>query len=135
MQPETRLVLANDLRELTRVNELANSFLERCGIAPRTTYVTRLALEEVLSNVIRHGYADTRRHEISVRLRVDDGTVEFQIVDDGREFDPNSAPEVDLHASLEERKVGGLGVHLLRTMASEVRYHRTGGKNHLDVRI
>ena len=56
-------------------------------------------------------------------------------MDDGREFDPLSAPEVDVHAPLEERTVGGLGIHLLRNMVSEIRYERSGGRNHLRLRI
>jgi len=135
MQPEIRLTLPNDLEELARVNELASSFLERHGIAPDTVYVTNLALEEVLSNVIRHGYEDANRHEISVRLRIDAGRVELQVVDDGRAFDPLSAAEVDVLAPLEERPVGGLGIHLLRKMASHVRYERANGRNQLHVRI
>jgi anti-sigma regulatory factor (Ser/Thr protein kinase) len=129
------LTLPNDLRELHRVNEVANAFLERRGIAHETVYVTNLAIEEILSNVIKYGYADTGRHEISVSLRVDDGQVELQVVDDGRQFDPMSAPEVDVCVPLEERHVGGLGIHLLRTMATRVRYRRTEGRNHLSVRI
>jgi serine/threonine-protein kinase RsbW len=135
MQKETHLTLTNDLRDLVRVNAAANEFLERCGIAPAATYATSLALEEVLSNVIRHGYEDAGRHVISVSLRVGEAGVELQVVDDGRAFDPLSAPQVDLDAPLEERAVGGLGLHLLRGMASDVRYRRSGGRNHLYVRI
>lgn len=135
MHEEIRFVLRNDLRELARAGDLANALLERGGIASPEVYATQLALEEILSNVIRHGYQDAEQHEISVRLLVGDGKVELQIEDDGREFDPLSAPEVDLGVPLEERRVGGLGIHLVRRMASEIRYRRSGGKNHTQVLI
>jgi anti-sigma regulatory factor (Ser/Thr protein kinase) len=135
MHDMIRFTLANDLRELVRVNALANAFLEQLGSAEEIVYVTNLALEEVLSNVIRHGYEDSARHEIAVCLRAGDGGLDLQFVDDGREFDPTPVPAVDVHAPLEERQVGGLGIHLLRTMAREIRYQRTGGKNHLQVSI
>ncbi len=135
MYEELRLTIPNDLGELARVNELANSLLERRGVAEETVYATNLALEEVLSNVIRHAFEDRAQHEISLHLRVGEGGVELQFVDDGREFDPLSAPEVDVDAPLEERTVGGLGIHLLRTMVSEIRYQRAGGRNHLQLRI
>jgi len=135
MHEELRFELPNDLRELARVDALAGAFLERQQVEPHVLYATRLVLEEALSNVIRHGYADEERHEISVCLRVRGGSVELSVEDDGREFDPLSAREVDVRAPLEERPTGGLGLHLLRSMASEVRYQRTAGRNLLLVRI
>jgi serine/threonine-protein kinase RsbW len=135
MHEMIRLTLPNDLAELARVNESARSFLEQRGVGPEMMYVTHLALEEILSNVIRYGYDDRERHEISVCLRAGDGTIELQVVDDGREFDPLSAPPVDVAAPLEERRVGGLGIHLLRTLTSEILYRRADGRNHLKVRI
>ena len=105
------------------------------GVGERGCYAAALALEELLSNVIRHGYGDGARHEISVRLRAEPGGVELELVDDGREFDPSSAPEVDLAAPLEDRSVGGLGIHLVRRMARDIRYERTDGRNRLRVSL
>jgi serine/threonine-protein kinase RsbW len=135
MHQEIRLKLQNDLRELARVNQLASDFLARESLPEETVYATHLALEEILSNVIRHGYTEAGRHEISVRLRLEAGEVDLVVEDDGREFDPLSAPGVDLDVPLEQRRVGGLGIHLLRKMASEIRYRRVDGRNHLRVRI
>lgn len=135
MKRELRLTLANDLAEVARVNVLARSFLERCALAPETVYRADLVLEEVLSNVIRYGYVEAGPREICVRLGADDGGVDLQVVDDGREFDPLSAPVVDVRAPLEERTVGGLGIHLLRTFATDIRYRRRNGRNHLHVRL
>jgi anti-sigma regulatory factor (Ser/Thr protein kinase) len=131
MRAELRLKVPNDLAELARVNELVTSLLERAGVDASRSYRTCLALEEVLSNVIRHGFADAGAHEIAVRVRVDGGRVELEIVDDGMEFDPRSAAAVDVRAPLGERAVGGLGIHLVRAMVGEVRYERDGGKNRL----
>ena len=135
MYEELHLTIPNDLRELTRVNQLANSLLERRGVAQETVYATNVALEEVLSNVIRHAFEDRALHEISLQVRVSENGVELRFVDDGRQFDPLSAPAVDIRAPLEERTVGGLGIHLLRSLVSEIRYERSGGRNHLQLRI
>ena len=135
MTQEIRLKLRNDLRELARVNQLASEFLGRENLSEETVYATHLALEEILSNVIRHGYDAPGKHEISVCLRLEKGQVHLQVEDDGREFDPLSAPEVDVGVPLEERRVGGLGIHLLRKVASEIRYSRADGRNQLRVRI
>jgi serine/threonine-protein kinase RsbW len=134
-QDELRLTLANDLAELARVNEAAGSFLARRAVGERTGYATRLALEELLSNVIRHGYDEGEEDEISVRLQICEEGVELEVVDGGREFDPLSVRPIDVHAPLERRMVGGLGIHLLRSLVSEIRYQRAEGKNHVRVRI
>ena len=135
MHEELRITIRNDLGELARVNELANGLLTRCGAGEKVVYATQLALEEVLSNVIRHGYPAIGRHEIALVLRTDEGGVELEVVDDGREFDPTAAPEAELDVPLAERRAGGLGIHLLRAYVSEVRYERLGGRNVLRVRI
>ncbi len=135
MQEALHLTLGNDLGELARVNELALSFLERHDLPPETVYATNLALEEILSNVIRHAYEDAARHEIAVSLSVGDGTVDLQVVDDGRAFDPRTFPSPDVGARLEDRPVGGLGIHLLRKMVREIGYERSAGRNHLSLRI
>lgn len=132
---ELRLTIANDLGKLADVTETAHSFLEKRGIGERVRYATRLALEEVLSNVIRHGYQDTAEHEIRVCLRVTRGNVELEFVDDGCEFDPLSVPAVDIRVPLRQRRSGGLGIHCCGTRISEIRYERAGGRNHLQVRI
>ena len=135
MHHEIRLKLRNDIRELARVNQVASEFLGRENLSEETVYATHLALEEILSNVIRHGYEALGNHEISVCIRLEKGRVDLQVEDDGREFDPLSAPAVDVGVPLEERRVGGLGIHLLRKVAAEIRYRRAGGRNRLDVRI
>jgi len=82
MHEEIRLTLRNDVRELARVHSLASRVLERGSIAADAVYATQLALEEILSNVIRHGYEETGSHEISVHLRVGDGAVDLEVEDE-----------------------------------------------------
>jgi serine/threonine-protein kinase RsbW len=135
MYDELRLTIRNDLAELSRVNELANELLERRSAEQEVVYATNLALEEVLSNVIRHGYGDEDRHEIALVLRVGEDGVEVQVVDDGREFDPVAAPQAQVHIPLAKRQAGGLGIHLLRAFVSEIRYERLGDRNFLWLRI
>jgi len=132
---ELRLTIQNDLAELTRVNESANEILQRSGADEQLVYATQLALEEVLSNVIRHGYPDSNRHEIALTLRAGAGRIELEIADDGREFDPTTAPEAELDLPLAERRAGGLGIHLVRAFVREIHYERRRGRNLLRLRI
>jgi anti-sigma regulatory factor (Ser/Thr protein kinase) len=134
-QEEFRLTIRDDLGELARVNELVNELLQRRGVAEPIAYATQIALEEVLSNVIRHGYEDHGQHQIALWLRVHDGRVELHVVDDGREFDPLTAPAPELDLPLARRRLGGLGIHLLRAFASEIHYQRLADHNSLRLRI
>jgi anti-sigma regulatory factor (Ser/Thr protein kinase) len=135
MRAELRLKIWNDLGELARVNELATRLLEQHRATDTVVYATQLALEEALSNVIRHGFEDSAPHEIAIELHVAGDDVEIEIEDDGRDFDPLKAPPPDLQVSLAERRVGGLGVHLLRAFVREIRYERRGDRNCLWLRI
>lgn len=126
-----QLTIRNDLAELPRVEELARSLLDSAGITEDKAFTASVALEEALSNVIRHGYDDGGVHEIAVRIRVEDGSVVLEITDEGKAFDPRSAPRTDVHTPLAEREVGGLGLHLLHNMVGDIRYERSDGRNHL----
>ena len=132
---QLRLTIRNDLGELARVSGLADAFLARHGVEESIVYATQLALEEALSNVIRHGYQDGDQHEITLVLRVVEGRTELQIIDDGREFDPLNAPGPRLDVPLALRRAGGLGIHLLRAFTREMRYERLGDRNALSLRV
>ena len=88
-----------------------------------------LATEEALINIIHYAYPE-RAGEVEIRYRKDGDTVlKLEIMDNGIPFDPLSLSEPDLAANLSDRKVGGLGVMLIREMAAEVRYRRDGDAN------
>ncbi len=88
-----------------------------------------LALEEHLTNVMGYAYDDQREHEIRVRLEVNSEELVVEVEDDGKAFDPTQAPEVDTSAPLEQRPIGGLGIHFIRRSMDEVRYERQGNRN------
>jgi anti-sigma regulatory factor (Ser/Thr protein kinase) len=132
---ELRLTIRNEIGELARASALAREHLGRHGLEEEVVYAVDLALEEVVSNVIRHAYDDGDRHEIGIALRIVGRRVEIQIADDGREFDPVSAPAADVDVPLERRRIGGLGIHLLRAFVSEMHYERLEDRNVLSLRI
>ena len=90
-----------------------------------------LVLEELILNIINHGH-DEGLHEIELTLTSEADAVTIEISDDGRPFDPvTDVPTPDVSAPLEERPIGGLGIHLVRTMMDELDYRRESGRNHL----
>ena len=70
-----------------------------------------------------------------MRIDIGGGFLSATVSDDGKPFDPLSLPEPDIHAPIEERKVGGLGIHLLRKLMDTVEYRRTGERNELSFGI
>ena len=90
-----------------------------------------LALEELGLNVINYGH-DEGLHEIQFTVTSQAEQVTIEMTDDGRPFDPlHDAPPPDLSAPLEDRRIGGQGVHLVRTLMDQVQYERISGKNHI----
>ena len=94
-------------------------------------YRVNLVLEEVGLNIINHGRTDDL-NEIEINLTSKPESLTIEIVDNGRPFNPlKDAPEPDLDSGIADRAVGGLGVHLVRTMMDEMHYRRDGGRNYL----
>ncbi|HTN65638.1 MAG TPA: ATP-binding protein [Burkholderiaceae bacterium] len=133
MIPPVELVLelSSDVSELARLAEAVDSFGAAHALPARLVFNLNLVLEEVVVNVMHYAFADTGAHSIHVRLRFAGRRVEVEVRDAGNAFDPLSAPVPDLSLDLEQRQVGGLGVHFLRTLMDEVRYERRDGENRL----
>ena len=117
--------------ELNEIVAAVESMAERENWSPGLVFRVQLAIEEVVLNVMDYGY-DEGVHEFELILTSEADTLTIEVVDDGRPFDPlNDVPTPDLEATVEERKVGGLGIHLVRTMMDQVNYRREQGRNYL----
>lgn len=123
--------ITNAANELTRVSALADQFAAANQLSSDVTADLHVALDEVLTNIIRYGYTDDRAHEISIQLRVEDGMLVAEIQDDGRPFDPLILPEPDVKAPLRKRRVGGVGILFVRKLMNDVKYKRIADRNHL----
>ena len=94
-----------------------------------------MALDDLLNNVVQYAFPnDPTEHQIEVDGEVRDEWVIFTITDDGIPFNPLTAAPPDLSLLLHEREIGGLGIHLVRSMFDEVSYHRNVGRNVLTVK-
>ena len=127
----TEITIANALPETGRVASLLAEFASPYAVPAPIIADMSVALDEVLSNIIKYGYTDSNRHEITIRFTVSARELTAEVEDDGRAFDPLSVPPPDLHKPLAERKIGGLGIHFLRTLLTEVSYCRSGDRNRL----
>ena len=123
------LRLANDFDGLAGLADRVERFGAEQGLPANVVNAINVALDEAVSNAINHGYDAGVRGEIAVRLRRGADRVEVEVEDDGRPFDPLQVPPPDLSLPLEQRPIGGLGVHLIRNLMDEVSYTRVGGRN------
>ena len=121
--------ISNKLSELDRLNQTLAELWRRHGLTPKVVYNLNLAIEEIVTNIISHGYTDDREHIIRVNLNVQPGEVRIEVEDDGQPFNPLEAPEVDITKPLEETTIGGLGIHLVRKVMDGLEYERQGNRN------
>ena len=119
--------------ELGRITDAVDDLGHRENWSNDLLFRVHLVLEELVLNVIDYGFDDGKDdHELEVVLASEDDKLTIEITDDGIPFDPlQDAKKPDVNAPLEDRPIGGLGVHLVRTMMNEVSYQREDGKNHL----
>ena len=116
---------------MPRVLALVDRLEEECGVPAETLTDLRIALDEVVTNIIKYAYRDEGRHEITIRCVVRGGFLETTVEDDGIAFDPLLAPAPDISAPVATRAVGGLGLHFLRNLMSDLSYQRLEGRNRL----
>ncbi|MCQ3813499.1 MAG: ATP-binding protein [Acidimicrobiia bacterium] len=123
------LALDSDPAELQRLADAIEEFAEREGWSPDLAFKINLVLEEMVMNVITHGNVDGLA-EIQVKVTSSEDSVALQLVDNGVAFDPlTDAPEPEIAGSVQERHIGGLGIHLVRTMMDHISYERAEGRN------
>jgi len=134
MTEQTTLILKTDLSELERVMSFVSDLCTRNSIPPDIEYDINLALDETITNVVRHAYPEGGDHHFTVQMMLSEGEFMARIEDDGVEFNPLDHPEPDLEAPLEERKEGGLGIYLVRQIMTSVEYQRVAGKNQITLR-
>jgi serine/threonine-protein kinase RsbW len=115
---------------LTLVDVLA----QRHDLQPSSVVDLRLLAEEACANVVLHAFDGAAPGELTLQVSYADGLAELLIEDDGRHFDPESAPLPALDAAWDEREVGGLGWHLIRRLSDELHYERVGDRNRLTLR-
>ena len=113
--------------ELCRIVALTEHFAIENGLDAGIVNDIQIALDEALSNILAYGYETGGI--IVVRLAYQDGEVCVEIEDEARAFDPLQAPPPKLDADLMQRQIGGLGIHLIRSLMDTVCYDRRDGKN------
>jgi serine/threonine-protein kinase RsbW len=126
--------IAADVREIERLNRLVRQFGELHDVPSRTLYSVNLALDELVTNVILYGYEEASGKEVVVKLISSTTDLVASVSDEGKAFNPLDVAAPDLNAPLEDRQLGGLGIHLVRSLMDKVSYEREDTKNVLTIR-
>ena len=135
ISPSRRLIMKNEMTEVARMRSFFFSVCREYGIDEETFKTLNLALEEWVANVINYAYPKGMRGHVEVTADVSDNVLTLVIKDHGTPFDPTQHAEVDIDAELDERSIGGLGIHLMRTIMDSMTYERTAdGYNRLTLK-
>jgi serine/threonine-protein kinase RsbW len=127
---QTRLSVRVDSTAMRQVDAFVAAFVKEQGIAADDAARILILLEELLTNLAKYGYSDRAEPgRTEIALALNGSRLEIEFIDDGCAFDPLAVPPPDLEEPLEERPVGGLGLHLLHSLTDVVRYERSNNKN------
>src|ERR1017187_7151145 len=126
--------IRNRLDELPAIATMVDDFGVKHSIPGVVINELNLVLDEVLSNIISHGYSERTTGQIMVRLNYQPGEISAEVHDDGKPFDPLQAGPPDVSGTVQSRKVGGLGIHFVKELMDNVAYARVGNENRLVVR-
>ena len=111
-------------REIAALEDIFRSvdeFLANEKVDTRTALTTKLVVEELFTNLVRHDVGGLDR--VHVSLEREGGRLIIQLRDfDVDPFDVSEAAPVDIHLPLAQRRIGGLGLHLVRNLVDELRY-------------
>ena len=122
--------LKNEVCEVEKLEGFINDCTEKFNLPLQWTMQINMVLEEAVSNVILYAFDDGKEHKFKVLGEKVNDTFSITIIDDGIAFDPVAqAPDVDITLSAEERKIGGLGIFLMKQVMNEVCYERKNGCN------
>jgi serine/threonine-protein kinase RsbW len=128
------LTLRSTLAEVERLNREFSSFADRHDLPPEVRHSVNLALEEIVTNVICHGYKDRDDQWITIEVELTREEMTARVEDSAPAFNPLLLPPPDVTAPLEQRRPGGLGIYLSSKVLDGLHYTRVGGKNRLDLR-
>jgi anti-sigma regulatory factor (Ser/Thr protein kinase) len=122
--------LRQDVADVMALGPEVNAFLERHGASKEAVFKVRLALEEMLLNLIDHATGSVTQC-IAVQVDIEADRIVIVIEDDSDPFDIRSAPAFDKSRPLEERRPRGMGIQLVRSLMDEISYERLPSRNRL----
>jgi anti-sigma regulatory factor (Ser/Thr protein kinase) len=132
MSASCKVILENRFDELQRFITTLTEFSRVGGLPEEVAFSVQLAIDELFTNIVSYGYDDEISGQVEIKMSIQGRELRIDLIDDAKQFDPlHEAAQPDLDASLEDRRIGGVGIHLVKTMMDEVSYKYEDSKNHL----
>jgi anti-sigma regulatory factor (Ser/Thr protein kinase) len=126
------ITLRGEHAEFARLQAFADQFADQCGLPDEERSRLLVILDELFTNAVTHGHGPLGASgTVAVALGWRTGRLRISFVDDGQPFDPLAFRGPDLAEAAEERAIGGLGIHIVRSLVHQARYCRNDGRNHL----
>ena len=129
MRPSFRMTIGADLGEVARVHAAFAEFADAHAVPASIRRSMSVALDDLLNNTISYGFAGRESGEVTIEVELRTDRLSVTLTDDGAPFNPFGMAAPDTAPSVEERQIGGLGIHLVRRMMDEVSYHRRTDRN------
>ena len=124
-----KITVKNQLSEIERFQSEFAAFASQQGLATTTKQKLQVAFEDLLANIIFYAYTDSKDHDIEIAIDASAEGLKITVVDDGFAFNPLEAEKPDTSLALEEREIGGLGIHLVVNIMDIVTYERRDNRN------
>jgi sigma-B regulation protein RsbU (phosphoserine phosphatase) len=122
-------VITNDLKEVALFLDAFEEFTKKSNLPTTAAAKVGIAFDELLTNTISYGYEDGEEHEIEIVVTIHGDHLSVVLSDDGAPFNPFTRSAPDTMLSIEEREIGGLGIHLVKNVMDEVKYERKVNRN------
>ena len=126
--------LKSSLSELDNLSQNLEYFGQKFGLSKKLIFEINLALDELFTNIISYGFKDEKEHIIKVTLTPQNEELCLCIEDDGVPFNPTDFEIPDVACSVDNCKIGGLGIHIMRKLMDEICYQRCDDKNVLTLK-
>jgi len=125
-----QLSISNNIEEIQKLNLVVEELAEEWGMSLKISMNINLVLEEIITNIIFYGIEDKKDHIIDIEFVKEANEIIVMITDDGKAFNILEAEDFeDGEKTAEEREVGGLGIHFVKTLMDRVEYEYISGKN------
>ena len=128
------LVLPCDLQEVPRLNTFVEEVCQEVGFDEMVAMQVKVAVEEAVVNVMKYAYPPGQQRDVTIEAASNDLRLKFTIIDCGQPFDPTVQGEVDTTLAAQDRKIGGLGIHIIRQNMDSINYERIDNLNVLTLR-
>ena len=128
------LCLPNNIEAIPQLSEFIDGVCDEAGIDMSIEMSLNLAIEEAVVNVMEYAYPEGTKGDVNIEVTADKSFIQFVITDSGTPFDPTAKEDVDTTLPAEQRPIGGLGIHLVRTIMDTINYEYANGKNILTLK-